>query len=147
MNWRLWTELCLKLYYLLLKHAAPRPLRVARSPIWVCWGKLHVGGVLSTRLPLRKGQVPTPNFLPCTLHSLPLHTETHTHPIPGDWLALAPQYLGSGLAHSPAGHVDLSPLSPCWCQKVSLKAPCLFPRWPQRDPFIFQLVGSSLNNS
>lgn len=122
---------CGHLSVLLLKHAAPRPLRVTRSPIWVCWGNLHGGGVLSTILPLRnlgRGQVPTPNFLPCTLHSLPLHTDTHTHPIPGNWLALVPQHLGSGLDHSPAGHVDVSPLSPCCCQKVSLKAPCLFPR-------------------
>lgn len=33
---------CGHLSVLLLKHAAPRPLRVARSPVWVCWEELDV---------------------------------------------------------------------------------------------------------
>ena len=70
----------------------------------------------STRLPLRnlgRGQVPTPNILPCNpAQSSSAHRHTHTNAIPGNWLALAPQYLGSGLDHSPTGCVDLSPRPP-----------------------------------
>lgn len=89
---------------LLLKQAAPRPLRVTRSPTWVCWEELHVGRVFSTRLPLRnlgRGQAPTPNMLPGTpAQSSSSHRHTHTNTIPGNWLARYPQYLGSGLDHS-----------------------------------------------
>ena len=92
---------CGHLSVLLFKQAAPRPLWVTRSPTWE---QLHVGGVFSTRLPLRnlgRGQAPTPNMLPGTpAESSSSHRYTHTNTIPGNWLARSPQYLGSGLDHS-----------------------------------------------